>query len=407
MAVYYVVITALAGSGYLLTEKKKQSQKATAIYLAVAFGSLVLLASFRYAIGFDYFAYRDIYEMSAQMSFRDIFHTHWYEPLYHFICRIFAMNGIPYQVFLACISCFVLTAAMWFISHYSKIPWMGVYFYITLQFLAYDMNLIRQSMALCFFMFAYPYLIKRKIVPYTLLMLAGGFIHNSLWFVYPLYFLLLVKFTKKTAAAFMALAVSGYIWFDDLFQVIQPFLPLKYASYQGSYYWNASGMVYVVPSLLYLILTCLHQSSITCVSLRCIYLNSAFYNFLISLFLTRHFILERFAVYPFVISLAAIPDMINGYKEMAGKEDGAEERTGKENAAEEKAIIENAEEKIAIKKVWNRIAGGIKKCQTFQSARIQFLLFGALSFLFAAARGFHHVYPYISLLQKSSSVPIP
>ena len=122
MAVYYVVITALAGSGYLLTEKKKQSQKATAIYLAVAFGSLVLLASFRYAIGFDYFAYRDIYEMSAQMSFRDIFHTHWYEPLYHFICRIFAMNGIPYQVFLACISCFVLAAAMWFISHCSFWP---------------------------------------------------------------------------------------------------------------------------------------------------------------------------------------------------------------------------------------------------------------------------------------------
>lgn len=364
MAVYYILILALAGTGYLFTEKRKYPG-AAAIYLVAAFCSLLFITSFRYAIGFDYFSYRDIYYRSAQLSFRDILQMYWYEPLFHLISRVFSMNGIPYQVFLTCINCFLLSAAMWFISHYSKIPWMGVYFYITLQFLAYDMNLLRQSMALCFFMFAYPYLKGRKIVPYTLLILAGGLIHNSLWFVYPLYILLPVKYTKKIAAAVTGAAVCGYIFFDPLFGGVQQFLPLKYASYQGSYYWNASGLAYVVPSFLYLVLMYLNRRHVSDVAIRCIYLNSAFYNFLISLFLTKHFILERFAVYPFVISLAAIPDILADHKEKAAEE-GA-----------------------------------------FQPVRLEFLLFGALTFLFAAERGFHHVYPYISLLDKSSSVPVP
>ncbi len=383
MSVYYILILALAGAGYLFTEKRKYPS-GTVIYLAAAFCSLLFITSFRYAIGFDYFAYRDIYDMTAQLTFRDILNMYWYEPLFHLISRVFSMNGIPYQVFLACISCFLLSAAVWFISHYSKIPWMGVYFYITLQFLAYDMNLLRQSMALCFFMFAYPYLKGRKIVPYTLLILAGGLIHNSLWFVYPLYVLLPLKYTKKTAAAVLGAAVCGYVFFDALFAVIQRFLPLKYASYQNSYYWNASGLAYVVPSFLYLVLIYMHRKRVTDILMRCIYLNSAFYNFLISLFLTKHFILERFAVYPFVISLAAIPDILAGYQETADEETEDEKTAGRYLTV----ICE-------------------KKGRVFPSVRLQFLLFGAVSFLFAAERGFHHVYPYVSLLDKSVSAPIP
>lgn len=381
MAVYYILILALAGTGYLFTEKR-QYPKAAAVYLCAAFCSLLFITSFRYAIGFDYFAYRDIYNMAAQLSFREILQMYWYEPLFHVLCRIFSMHGIPYQIFLTFLNCFLLSAALWFILHQSKIPWMGVYFYITLQFLAYNMNLLRQSMALCFFMFSYPYLKGRRLVPYTMLLLTGGLIHNSLWFVYPLYFFLPLKYTKKTAAAVMGAAVCGYIFFDPLFAVVQQFLPLKYTSYQTSYYWNASGLAYVIPSFLYLVLIYLHRKHVMDAATRCVYLNSAFYNFLISLFLTKHFILERFAVYPFVISLAAIPDILAGCKKTAAEKQ-AENASG------------------------NLTGSRVKKNWPFLSVRLQFLLYGALSFLFAAERGFHHVYPYVSLLNKSKSVPLP
>lgn len=96
---------------------------------------------------------------------------------------------------------------------------------------------------------------------------------------------------------------------------------------------------------------------------------SAFYHFLISLFITKHFILERFAIYPFVVSLAAIADITSCYQKNAGSDS--------------------------------------RQARAFHFVRLQFLVFGAAYFLFAAARGFHNVYPYISLLSKSSAVPIP
>lgn len=180
----------------------------------------------------------------------------------------------------------------------------------------------------------------------------------------------------------MGAAVCGYIFFDPLFAVVQQFLPLKYTSYQTSYYWNASGLAYVIPSFLYLVLIYLHRKHVMDAATRCVYLNSAFYNFLISLFLTKHFILERFAVYPFVISLAAIPDILAGCKKTAAEKQ-AENASG------------------------NLTGSRVKKNWPFLSVRLQFLLYGALSFLFAAERGFHHVYPYVSLLNKSKSVPLP
>lgn len=368
MAVYYILISVLAGLGYIFTEKK-QNAKAAATYLSVAFVCLVFIASFRYAIGFDYFSYRNIYQMTSGMSFSDILLCYRYEPLFYLSCKIFSMHGLPFTFFLTCINCFFIFSALWFIYRYCKIPWMGVYFFITLQFLAYDMNLLRQSTALCFFMFAYPYLKNRKLVPYTLIMLAGGLFHNSLWFVYPLYVLLPVKYSRKTALAVTGAAAAGYLMFDSVFENVVQYLPIKYVSYQYSYYWNASSFSYVILPLVYLVLIYLHRSMISDPMKRCIYLNSAFYHFLISLFITKHFILERFAIYPFVVSLAAIADITSCYQKNAGSDS--------------------------------------RQARAFHFVRLQFLVFGAAYFLFAAARGFHNVYPYISLLSKSSAVPIP
>ena len=98
---------------------------------------------------------------------------------------------------------------------------------------------------------------------------------------------------------------------------------------------------------------------------RSLYINSAIYNFIINLFITKHFILERFSVYPFAISLIAIPEIIYSYR-----------RKGK------------------------------KQTTSYYCVLILFILYGIAYFLFAAYKGFHNVYPYISLLDKSHSSPV-
>lgn len=365
MTIYYLTILVLSGLGFIFTEKKK-GVKNSIFYLTIVFLILTALASFRYAIGFDYFSYRDIYVNMSIWTFGDIFHYCWYEPLFFIACKLFSSIGCSFQFFLFVINIFLFFIAVKFIYRYSKLPWMSVYLYITLQFLAYNMNLIRQSIAVAFFLLAYPYLKNRKLLPFSILFLIGGLFHNSLLFLFPFYFLLPKKLTKKFLAVLFVLILLGYFLFDPVFSLLLPFLPEKYVLYQTKVFWNSNSFKYIVPSATYCILIYLFRNRIDEPNKRTIYLNSALYTFLISLFITKHFILERFSIYPFVLSLIAIPEIITSYQNK-----------------------DNSKGNILI----------------YHRVLFLFLLFGGLYFLFSVNEGFHNVYPYVSLLDKSGSSP--
>ncbi|MCI9527431.1 MAG: EpsG family protein [Lachnospiraceae bacterium] len=373
MTIYYLTIATLAGLGYALTDRNKQAahkkmenSRACAFHLSISFLLLVFLSSCRYAIGFDYFSYRNIYEITSELTYADILRLHPDEPLFFLTCKLLGTLGCPYQILLLIINVFLLAVAMFFIRRYSKIPWVSVYLYITLQFLAYNMNLIRQSIATAFFLLAFPYLKNRKLLPFTTLIFTGGLFHNSLLFLFPLYFLLPQKQTKKSLLALAALTTIIYIFFEPLFGLIKPFLPFRYANYQGGYFWHPNGLQYVIFPAFYCILILLFRNCIKDSLLRSVCINSAIYHFIISLFITKHFILERFAVYPFAFSLIAIPEIIYSYEKK--EHDG--------------------------KPFW-----------TYHRVLLLFLLFGGAYFAFAALFGFHHVYPYTGLWNKSISSP--
>ncbi len=365
MIIYYLTILVLSGLGFLFTEKKK-GVKNTIFYLTIVFFIFTALSSFRYAIGFDYFSYRDIYVNMSVWTFGDIFHYCWYEPLFFIVCKLFSSIGCSFQIFLLVINTFLFFIAVKFIYRYSKLPWMSVYLYITLQFLAYNMNLIRQSIAVAFFLLAYPYLKNRKLLPFSILFLIGGLFHNSLLFLFPFYFLLPKKTTKKLLGILLVLVLLGYFLFDPVFSLLLPFLPEKYVLYQTKVFWNSNSFKYIVPSATYCILMYLFRNRIDDPKKKTIYLNSALYTFLISLFITKHFILERFSIYPFALSLIAIPEIIVSYQ-------------GKDHSK--------------------------RNILTYHRVVFLFLLFGGLYFLFSVNEGFHNVYPYVSLLDKSSSSP--
>lgn len=359
MTIYYFFILLLMGLGYVLTEKKKE-KKMTIVYLMVAFLVFTFLASFRYAIGFDYFSYRNIYEMIAGWTFGDILSYFWYEPFFFILCKLFSLCHCSFTMLLFGINLFLFFIAMWFIYQESKSPWVSVYLYITLQFLAYNMNLVRQSIAIAFFLLAYPYLKNRKIVPYSILICLGGLFHNSLLFLYPFYYLLPKRNSRKFLAGIIVLVLLVYFLCDPMIQLILPLLPEKYTEYQNSYFWRGNSFEYVIPSLVYGGLIYCFRNRIVDSVQRAIYLNSALYNFLISLFITKHFILERFSIYPFALSLIIIPEIIDSYR---------------------------------------------KERSIYRYVQILFLIFGGAYFFFAVVKGFHHVYPYVSLLKRSYSMP--
>ena len=94
MTIYYFTISVIAGLGFILTDKKKEKKK-TVLYIILSFLILVFTASFRYAIGFDYFSYKNIYETISGLEFNDILNYYWKEPLFFILCKLFCILGCP------------------------------------------------------------------------------------------------------------------------------------------------------------------------------------------------------------------------------------------------------------------------------------------------------------------------
>lgn len=381
MAIYIVLLTGIALSGLYLFEFNKNCagkvpggcftacNSIIIFYLAAACLTFTLISALRFGIGYDYYSYRDIYESVKVQSVSHIMKTHWKECLFYLFCKFCSVLSLSYPIFLGTASLWIHSVAMWFIHRFSKIPWFSVYLYITLQFFAHNMNLLRQSIAVSFFMLAYPYLFKRQPGHYLLFMIIGGLFHNSLFLIIPLYFLLPLRNTVKRMLLCTLLLALAYLFSTPTFSFLSNILLKRFSSYQTSeIYWSGSSFVYTIFPTIYFLLILLfekclqpnrknrEEQSDICSDIA---VNSSFFTAAISFFITRHFILERFSIYTFVFSLIIIPEIINRYQT---------------NSKQRYLVL------------------------------MSFLLFATLYFIFAAVKGFHHVYPYISLFERAVSV---
>lgn len=360
MQIYYVLISVYIIYGIFDTKRKLPEQDTFKLLIFSLF-ALTLIAGLRYAIGFDYFSYRSKYELFASLPVTQIVVIYKEELLFALFCKALASLQIPYTGFLLLTSFFLHGTAMWFIRRYSKIPWLSVYLYITLQFFAYNMNLVRQAMAVSCFLLAFPYLYKRRFWPYLMIILCGSMLHLSVLITIPLYFLLPIKATKKSLGLLSVTALFLYFSCDLLISLILPLFPLKYSRYSSNIFWRPVTPEYLLFPAIYLLLILLFRKGLPAHDrLSSIYLNSAIYTLAFTSLITKHFILERFAVYPFILSILTIPELVYGYPASVPK---------------------------------------MKRTPVL----ILFLCFGLSYFLFAASKGFHHVYPYFSLLDRAKS----
>ena len=161
MWIYFLILFFITISGIAVETFFSDRKNSQTFYLLFWGILLTLFASFRYAIGYDYFSYQRIFYKVCNLSFMEILRTYPTEFLFYFLNKLVFLLGGNYTIFLLFITTFIHVVTLWFIRKYSKIPWMSLFLYICFQFFAHNMNLLRQSIAAVFFLCAFPYL-KQK-----------------------------------------------------------------------------------------------------------------------------------------------------------------------------------------------------------------------------------------------------
>jgi hypothetical protein len=142
---------------------------------------LIALAGLRYKVGGDSFAYLLDFEKIPFLDFNYNFSKTTYEPLWSLLlsfCKSVVNNFVFFQIVHAI---FINSVVFWFIKKYTPYRFTAILFYYISLYLYFNTEILRESLAICCFLLAYPYFTKEKWIKYYLLaIVAIGFHYSAL-----------------------------------------------------------------------------------------------------------------------------------------------------------------------------------------------------------------------------------
>ncbi len=343
MTVYLILLAVIAVTGIFLTEIKPNKVKRI-IYVSVVFLSLILLSAFRYGIGNDYFSYINTFQLINEINTPHPTQGEIsYEPLFTLLTRFIGLFTQNTEVYTAIYSICALVPAGLAVYLYSKRPMISCFTYVCFAFFYMTMNFTRQAIAVSIILLGWKFLRDRRIIPAMLIIIAAAGFHYSALLMIPIYFLAALKPRPLLVGIEAAAAALAFIFSDKLITLAAKLLGGKYEEYLSSeFVLEGLSPVYVILPVLifaavygtYLVKN-KHGDADTEDN---IFANLMFYQAVIWIFMTKHSIMERFAYYPFVFSVLALPAAVQYIESLISDRKGLDEINRKMAETEELTV---------------------------------------------------------------------
>ncbi|MEG1428798.1 MAG: EpsG family protein, partial [Hydrogenoanaerobacterium sp.] len=182
MTPYLILATCVAAFGILLCERHP-CRRNDAIFLTLTSVVLIVMSTIRAsAVGVDYWqSYLPYFEQVCSGGWEfitgdaNMFKTEFGYGFLNYIISFFGNTQMTFAFGIALV-CIGLTAV--FLWKYSPSVWMSMFVFISFGFFGYTLCTLRHQIAICIFMFALPYLQKKKLVPYVLIVLLSATFHK-------------------------------------------------------------------------------------------------------------------------------------------------------------------------------------------------------------------------------------
>jgi len=314
----YIFILVAAGAAGIGLCEFSPSKKRDYLYVIIITVLMCAMAICRgETVGADYdWIYRDIFEQvnnnanigfifSSQNPYRSEF-------IFSLLNLAVALVSDSPMVFFAVAAVITIVLRSVFILKYSSKVWISLFLYIGLGFFSYSLCTLRQELAISVAMFALPYLLDRKPIPYFAIIIFSGFIHNSLFMLIPLYFLVLIPPTKKWAIGLYSAGLLFIILFSgtliDYFTTLFPRFDFYNSSRPGAIFLRGRSLNTILIWATLLILCALfYKRLIERNSKNMMLFNLYLFGALVMVLTVKTFIFQRVALMllPFSIMLFA------------------------------------------------------------------------------------------------------
>lgn len=360
MAVYLILMAIVLVLAYPLIERKPSIGKKLC-YVIVTFAAMYLISIFRYGLGNDYYSYIYIFRNIQDSSGLAIFNLG-YEPAFTVITKLISLFTSNINVLYAIYALLILVPTAYAIFRYSENIWMSTMMFISLTFFYCSLSFIRQSIAFAVILCAYKYVKERNHFKVLLFIFIACLFHSTVIVMIPIYLIAaFVKPTKITVPIYGVITALVYFLSWPILRLAVLILP-QYKGYLDlNFITQGYKPVYlIVPAIIAALAIAAHftgygkaypkQSSI--------FTNFAIFNFIIWFIATKHFVIERFSMYIYILMIMFIPSIARYYMNcakvyLAKKKDPeavvAFDKTVDEVLAEKKSAngVEPAQESIS------------------------------------------------------------
>ena len=316
MEIYLILMAVVVLLGIPLIEYKPTLMK-KCIYITVVFAFMLYITFFRYGLGNDYYSYIYIMRQVNSASFLEIFSLG-YETGFIILTKLITIFTTNTDILFMIYGLVILLPTAYAIFRYSENLWMSTMLFISLTFFYCSLNFIRQSIAFAIILLAYRHFKEGNHFRVMLFIFLASLFHSTVIVLIPIYLLsVAIRVTKLSVAIYGLFFAIIYFFSWQILDIAIVILP-QYKNYINlNFIQNGFNPVYIIlPTIVMLLALAAHFTGYGKAYPKesSIFTSFAMYNFFIWLISTKHFVLERFSMYVYIMMIFFLPSIATYYK---------------------------------------------------------------------------------------------
>ncbi len=315
MLPYYLLLLLVAVLGFVLCERRG-SRRNDLIYLCVVTAVMILMASLRAdTVGIDYEMYANYFQsvanhdLSYLISAENPYRIEFGFSLLNYLVSLVTNHT---YVFMAVVAVLTIGLRAVAIYRYSSSAWISVFTFVAFGFFGYTMCTLRQEIAISILLFAIPFLQKKKLVPYILLVLLAASFHKSVLILIPIYFLANLPVNWKSLVIYGVGTGLILIFSWPIINFVTKFVYQFYIeTEQGRYYlMGRDAKTALIPIVVFIAAYCLKKRLLNRNPQNAVLLNFTMYAAFLFILTIKHFIFQRVALIFFPAIIYLLPEIV-------------------------------------------------------------------------------------------------
>ncbi|GEM_PF-745970 len=320
----YIALFALTAIGGFFFLEKEPSRKKQVLFLIAITMIMVLMAVIRHpGVGVDYdyepenpdyqAGYKYYFISVAQEDFSyinspdNIYRS---EPGYFLLN--FLLSRISDDPLIACygISALIILLRMLAVYKYSSSYWVSAMAYISYGYFMYSFCTFRQELASSILLFAIPFLQKKKLLPYLLIVLLAASIHTSMLLFIPIYFVARLPINKLTLSLYSSAVLFVLFFSEPVLNLIIRYLPSLSAYGPDSYFMQGRPWIYLFFPVIFLIVILLLKNKLLERNPdNIVLINLYTWGTMIFMVVVKHFMAQRVALVLMPVIVLLMPEV--------------------------------------------------------------------------------------------------